>query len=186
MDYYRSNNGNIVWDWAWTRVPNSEEEKSEMEELVNMLQQWPISSNEDVWFWSGSEQNDFQVKEVRRSLTQQVDLNESVFSFFWNKWTTKKSLMFVWRAIEEKIPTASALAHRGMNLAGTICKTCGAAEETAVHILLQCNFAKRVWEEMTRKRRKAIQVMWHLWKARNEKIFGDGHNTEYVQQIGTV
>ncbi|MFS7931602.1 hypothetical protein Hanom_Chr04g00357861 [Helianthus anomalus] len=36
-----------------------------------------------------------------------------------------------------------------MSLAGTTCKTCGAVEESAAHILLQCNFAKRVWEKIT-------------------------------------
>ncbi|MFS7901448.1 hypothetical protein Hanom_Chr00s214214g01841501 [Helianthus anomalus] len=33
-----------------------------------------------------------------------------------------------------------------MNLLNVVCKTCGAAEESAVHILLRCNFAKRTWE----------------------------------------
>ncbi|KAJ0941285.1 hypothetical protein HanRHA438_Chr02g0092791 [Helianthus annuus] len=41
--------------------------------------------------------------------------------------------------IEEKIPSATTLT----------CKTCGAANETAVHILLSCNFAKRIWEAIT-------------------------------------
>ncbi|XP_021979327.1 uncharacterized protein LOC110875436 [Helianthus annuus] len=89
------------------------------------------------------------MKDVRQSLSQRMDLNEPAFDFVWNNWATKKGLIFVWRAIEERIPTATALRHRGMNLSETICKTCGAAEESAAHVLLQCNLAKRVWEKIT-------------------------------------
>ncbi|MFS7952854.1 hypothetical protein Hanom_Chr07g00611811 [Helianthus anomalus] len=87
-----------------------------------------------------------------------------------------------------------------MNLPDVMCKTCGAAEETAVHILIGCNFAKRVWEEITswlkipmvntgrnisellleisemprsRNVRKAIHavVIQTLWKTRNDRFF---------------
>ncbi|KAF5754404.1 putative reverse transcriptase zinc-binding domain-containing protein [Helianthus annuus] len=57
--------------------------------------------------------------------------------------------MFVWRAIEEKIASAVALRNRGINSLDTVCKTCGAAEESAAHILLRCNFAERTWELVT-------------------------------------
>ncbi|KAJ0939192.1 putative reverse transcriptase zinc-binding domain-containing protein [Helianthus annuus] len=36
-----------------------------------------------------------------------------------------------------------------MNLPDVLCKTCGATEETSQHILIECNFAKRVWEAIT-------------------------------------
>ncbi|XP_035838151.1 uncharacterized protein LOC118485801 [Helianthus annuus] len=40
----------------------------------------------------------------------------TAYDFEWNRWTTNKSLMFVWRAMEEKIPTVTALRSRGMNI----------------------------------------------------------------------
>ncbi|XP_021984692.1 uncharacterized protein LOC110880478 [Helianthus annuus] len=57
--------------------------------------------------------------------------------------------MFVWRAIDEKIASAKAPRSRGLNLPDIVYKTCGADEESAVHILLKCNFAKRTWEQVT-------------------------------------
>ncbi|XP_022023817.1 uncharacterized protein LOC110924087 [Helianthus annuus] len=49
----------------------------------------------------------------------------------------------------DRIATAVTLRNRGVNIPKVVCKICGAADETAVHILLQCNYAKRVWEEIT-------------------------------------
>ncbi|XP_022007305.1 uncharacterized protein LOC110906490 [Helianthus annuus] len=102
----------------------------------------------DVWYWSNYEQHEFNTKIVRQALSQQIDLNVPAFEFHWNRWTTNKSLMFVWRAIEEKVPTATTLRNRGMNLPDVICKTCGAADKTAAHVLIQCNFTKRIWEKI--------------------------------------
>ncbi|KAM0032887.1 putative reverse transcriptase zinc-binding domain-containing protein [Helianthus debilis subsp. tardiflorus] len=56
--------------------------------------------------------------------------------------------MFVWRAMEGKIPTAAALGNRGLNILDASCKICGAAEETAEHVLIRCNFAKRIWDKI--------------------------------------
>ncbi|KAM0012127.1 putative EF-hand domain, reverse transcriptase zinc-binding domain-containing protein [Helianthus debilis subsp. tardiflorus] len=66
-----------------------------------------------------------------------------IYVFSWNNWVSGKYTTFVWRANEEKIASAMALRNRGINLLDTICKTCGAAEESAVHVLLRCNFAKK-------------------------------------------
>ncbi|XP_035839067.1 uncharacterized protein LOC118486611 [Helianthus annuus] len=87
---------------------------------------------------------------VRYSLGRCLDINTVPNSFCWNSWVTKKSSMFVWRAIVEKIPSAVALRNRGMNIQDVMCKICDECEETAVHILLRCNFAKRVWSEVTK------------------------------------
>ncbi|KAM0043258.1 putative reverse transcriptase zinc-binding domain-containing protein [Helianthus debilis subsp. tardiflorus] len=37
-----------------------------------------------------------------------------------------------------------------MNLPNVTCKTCGAADESTHHILIECNFAKRVWEMISK------------------------------------
>ncbi|XP_022003330.1 uncharacterized protein LOC110900772 [Helianthus annuus] len=80
---------------------------------------------------------------------QNLDLKFTPSTFNWNNWVTRKSTTFVWRAIDEKVPSAVALRGRGMNLPDVTCKTCGAADEIAGHILLGCSFAKRVWEAIT-------------------------------------
>ncbi|XP_021991913.1 uncharacterized protein LOC110888710 [Helianthus annuus] len=120
-----------------------------MESLNDLLRQQNLLNRGDVWIWKNNEHQEFSVKNVNSSLSQNVDLNSAPCTFIWNNWVTTKSIMFVWRAIEEKILSAVALRSRGMNQIQVICKTCGAAEETADHILLGCNFARRIWEPIT-------------------------------------
>ncbi|XP_022015058.1 uncharacterized protein LOC110914576 [Helianthus annuus] len=135
LENYKILNGGRMWDWVWLRAPTSEAEKQEMDNLMGRLQI--------------SEHQEFSVKNVKSSLGQRLDLNSAAYVFSWNNWVTGKCTTFVWRAIEEKIASAVALRNRGMNLPDIICKTCGAAEESAVHIPLRCNFAKRTWESVT-------------------------------------
>ncbi|XP_021985280.1 uncharacterized protein LOC110881271 [Helianthus annuus] len=166
-------NGGKIWDWAWVRALNGDMEKHEMEELEMRLQQHLVVYNNDVWYWSSSEQQCFNVKDARQSLSNQLDLNEQAYEFVWNKWAPGKSLMFVWKAVEEKVPTTTALRGGGVNLQNVICQTCGAAEETAAHVLLQCNFAKRVWEEI---------VKWTKIPAANT----EGNLKELLQELNDL
>ncbi|XP_022032836.1 uncharacterized protein LOC110933944 [Helianthus annuus] len=147
-DCYRVNNVGKIWDWGWVRAPNCETEIQEMNALNTMLQQQSISLKEDEWFWKNSEQEGFTVRGVRQSLASQINLNEQANEFVWNRWATAKSVMFVWRAVDGRIPTATALRERGMVLTDYNCKLCGAAEETVSHLLLQCSFAKEIWEKI--------------------------------------
>ncbi|XP_022019097.1 uncharacterized protein LOC110919125 [Helianthus annuus] len=149
LENYRTLNGGRVWDWVWSRAPTSEEEKQEMENLKGRLQSQVSAQGSDVWFWKNSEHQEFSVKNVKASLGQRLDLNSAAYVFSWNNWVTSKCTTFMWRAIEEKIESAAALRNRGLNLPDILCKTCGAAVESAAHILLSCNFAKRTWELVT-------------------------------------
>ncbi|XP_021995580.1 uncharacterized protein LOC110892738 [Helianthus annuus] len=85
---------------------------------------------------------------VRQSLAKQIDLNSQSEEFVWNKWASGKSNMFVWRAINDKIPTAITLRERGLTLTDYNCSLCGEAEESANHVLLLCSFAKQVWKSI--------------------------------------
>ncbi|XP_021979691.1 uncharacterized protein LOC110875784 [Helianthus annuus] len=155
QEVYKVVNGGILWDWAWSRVPCSDAEKQEMVSLIHRLQQINIVNKGDVWVWKYNEDEEFCVKSVRHTLERNLDINALPNSFYWNSWVTKKSSMFVWRAIEEKIPSATALRNRGMDLPDVTCKICGEDEELAVHILLKCNFAKGYgtrWQSGQRRR----------------------------------
>ncbi|KAJ0567858.1 putative RNA-directed DNA polymerase [Helianthus annuus] len=149
QEMYTKITGGIIWDWAWVRVPYSDSEKQEMDSLKDRLQQINVDNKEDIWVWRHNGDEEFNVKAVRYSLGRYLDINTDPNAFYWNSWVTKKCSMFVWRAIVEKIPSAEALRNRGMNIQDITCKICGESEENAVHILLRCNFAKRVWREVS-------------------------------------
>ncbi|XP_022019525.1 uncharacterized protein LOC110919563 [Helianthus annuus] len=118
-DVYRTISGGTFWDWGWIRTPNSEEEKQETNILKERLQQQRMTETGDVWVWKNYEDQEFC------------------------------SVAFVWRALDEKIPSVVALRNRGMNIQDVRCKICGAEDETAGHILLRCNLAKRIWEALS-------------------------------------
>ncbi|XP_022033464.1 uncharacterized protein LOC110935379 [Helianthus annuus] len=149
LENYRILNGGRLWEWAWLSALSSTEDKQQIDNLMERLQHQVLPQNNDVWVWKNFEQQEFSVRNVKLSLGQNLDLNLPPNMFTWNNWATSKSVAFVWRAIEEKVPTAVALTGRCMNLPDVLCKTCGATEETAQHILIECNFAKRVWEAIT-------------------------------------
>ena len=48
---------------------------------------------------------------------------------------------FIWRASLGRIPSAIALAHRGVAVPSTACNYCGDGAENADHILINCPFA---------------------------------------------
>ncbi|XP_021979110.1 uncharacterized protein LOC110875222 [Helianthus annuus] len=145
-EVYKDINGGTFWDWEWTRAPNTDVEKQEMESLKEQLQQQKMSHVGDVWVWKNYEHQEFSVKNVKLSLGRNLDLNSSPSTFCWNSWATGNSAAFVWRAMDNKIPSAVALRDRGVNLQEVSCKICGAGDESAEHILLHCNLAARVWE----------------------------------------
>ncbi|MFS8027731.1 putative reverse transcriptase zinc-binding domain-containing protein [Helianthus anomalus] len=66
-------------------------------------------------------------------------------AFLTSRIAVPKVNLFVWRAVNERIPTAVALAERGVHLEDTRCGACGVADETASHLLASCVFARAVW-----------------------------------------
>ncbi|CAL9216766.1 unnamed protein product, partial [Arabidopsis halleri] len=62
----------------------------------------------------------------------------------WNTKTTPKIKMFLWKLLIKALPPGSTLAARGL-ISSVTCKRCG-GQEDAIHLLLTCPFAARVWE----------------------------------------
>ncbi|KAG7572559.1 Reverse transcriptase zinc-binding domain [Arabidopsis suecica] len=52
--------------------------------------------------------------------------------------------MFLWKLLVKALPLGSTLAARGL-ISSVTCKRCG-GQEDAIHLLLTCPFAARVWE----------------------------------------
>ncbi|KAJ0450914.1 putative RNA-directed DNA polymerase [Helianthus annuus] len=204
---YKLNQGGVLWDWKWSRLPTSSEEKKEWEALSAILLQQSVGRNDDMWSWKENTAKGFSVKDVRKEIAGSIDVNMAPGVFEWSKIATAKVNLFVWRAAEGRIPTKIALASRGIQVGSTVCKVCGAAPETADHIFIQCLFAKEVWlllwswmytpgrnhneslktrllEKQDWPRRKeriiyAIHLLavWSLWKNRNYKVFNDSNAT---------
>ncbi|XVF82802.1 hypothetical protein PTKIN_Ptkin16aG0079100 [Pterospermum kingtungense] len=51
---------------------------------------------------------------------------------------------FIWRVVSNIIPTACNLSSKGFTI-DRECRVCGSGDETVVHLLLDCVFARAVW-----------------------------------------
>jgi len=68
--------------------------------------------------------------------------------FSWHRAIPIKVSSFVWRARDGKIPVATALCKRDIQLQSNLCGACIDNEENADHALINCPFARQVWMEV--------------------------------------
>lgn len=77
--------------------------------------------------------------------------NSSSINFYWNSlWNLNihnKIKIFIWRALNNRLPTKDNLAKRGLNSL-TCCPICFCPLETITHTLLFCPRAKDIWKSL--------------------------------------
>ena len=161
-----------------------------------LITQIPLSSrrDDDVWYWSADSKGLFTVRSCYKML---VYLSEIPSSNIWQRiWKLKvpaKVKHFIWRAGVNVLPTADNLRRRQVELAST-CPICNAADESVVHCLLNCSFAKSCWllspigfeggcmyfgDWLARVFARcssddcdlAAMICWSLWLNRNSKVW---------------
>ncbi|KAL0410894.1 UNVERIFIED_CONTAM: hypothetical protein Slati_3679100 [Sesamum latifolium] len=75
------------------------------------------------------------------------------WKFIWNNYVPPRVQMFVWRCCHEAVLTASNLARR-VSTVETQCLMYGEAEESLLHVLLYCSYARQVWA--------LTNLRWHV------------------------
>lgn len=70
-----------------------------------------------------------------------------MFGLLWDKSIPLKVSAFCWRAVLDRIPSASNMSYRGIQLQPIqiTCCFCRNYEETTAHLLLHCIFSYNVW-----------------------------------------
>ncbi|KAJ0490856.1 putative RNA-directed DNA polymerase [Helianthus annuus] len=69
-------------------------------------------------------------------------------AFEWNNWVPKKVGIVAWRAEMERLPTRCALAARSIPVNDRTCIMCGSYDESSEHLLVSCQFAQMVWQNI--------------------------------------
>nr|XP_027067776.1 uncharacterized protein LOC113693433 [Coffea arabica] len=118
----------------------------------------------------------------------------------WNLNVKQKIKVFIWKCMNNALPVRELIYDR-TKLGEPICTGCGEGEETVEHLLFHCKNAEQVWNISpvqwegaadqrgcfrrwwsallgTRARQGGLEhicltanSLWHLWKARNERVF---------------
>ena len=115
-----------------------------MEEVIKLQN---LSDKRDKWVIPGAPNGEFSTGWFR-------DCNEcfktmgQVQQNYWNKWVPKKSNIFIWRLIRERIPTRRKLVDMGIDIPCTLCPICEKKEEDMSHLFFDCDLSTQLWSKL--------------------------------------
>jgi hypothetical protein len=83
----------------------------------------------------------------------------------WKIDAPSKALVLGWRLLLDRLPTRSALNHRGilLNPNDLLCVFCSLHVEDSGHLFLSCQFSKEVWAEIANWVGKKIVTGTACW-----------------------
>ncbi|XP_022008070.1 uncharacterized protein LOC110907385 [Helianthus annuus] len=103
-----------------------------------------LNHRNDSWRWNTGSNVMYTVKEARKWLRNDEGEVDG-YKYKWCKWIPSKCNVFTWRTNLDRIPTASALAHRNVNIGDGLCRLCGEVDETTDHIFTACRISNGLW-----------------------------------------
>ena len=130
-----------------------------------MILNIPLSrySEPDRLIWSDSELGLFSIKSVyfkaRMILgkdSNPLDERDQLWNVVWKAQVILKVKMFMWRLIQNIIPSASYLRGKGVQLDDTCC-VCRQHRESSFHVIFACTLSQDVWNKVRPKMSSFIQ-----------------------------
>ncbi|KAL9813246.1 putative ribonuclease H domain, reverse transcriptase zinc-binding domain-containing protein [Arabidopsis thaliana] len=125
------------------------------EDIIRIKKIKPVVSQDDFYVWKFNRSGDFSVKSAYWLNSQDIvsDVMQDAMALpstndlkcqVWDLQTDAKIKIFLWKVLCGAMPVAQALNKRGMSVDST-CQICGSEEESLMHILFACPFARQVW-----------------------------------------
>jgi hypothetical protein len=74
-------------------------------------------------------------------------INANYDAIIWKPWAPNKCKIFAWLAIQNRVWTAGRLTTRGWPN-NTFCPLCRHTRETVFHLLVDCRYSRRIWENL--------------------------------------
>jgi hypothetical protein len=143
----------LAWSWNWSEQL-SPSEVHQLEYLKELLLGFSLNSNsDDRWRWKFETMGFFSVRSCYSLLlasrpVEEVDENIlAAIKILWRNDVPSKILVFGWRLLLDRLPTRSALNHRGilLNSLDLTCVFCSLYLEDSNHLFFSCQFVKRIW-----------------------------------------
>ncbi|KAJ0533359.1 putative RNA-directed DNA polymerase [Helianthus annuus] len=138
-----------VSTFSWYCSPSSAEELIELGSLSDALSSYQFGHNSDTWTWTLDTSGSYTVGSVKECLQKRL-FSDLQVDYEWNNWCPKKVNFLIWRLIQDKIPTCTALTRRNILIQDDTCKLCGEMVESAIHLFASCRIAEQVWEFVSR------------------------------------
>ncbi|GKE40230.1 RNA-directed DNA polymerase, eukaryota, partial [Tanacetum coccineum] len=118
-------------------------EAQQLEQLTNLLDSVSLSNMEDRCFWDLNGEGVFQVKDVR-SVLDETFLPKENIPTRWVKSIPIKVNVFVWKLVQDRIPTRLNLMSRNIFVPSVECPVCNNDSESSSHLFFGCQVAKEV------------------------------------------
>ncbi|XP_071728135.1 uncharacterized protein [Rutidosis leptorrhynchoides] len=140
---------NSTWSytWCWTRnlTGRLHGELIQLKELVEY--EAKIGYGECSWKCKTGAGNEYKSKFVTEKINELTTQNDnSRKATLRNNLLPQKIRIFIWRTMRKRIPTRVELDKRGVDLDTMLCPMCNDTIETVEHAILECKFAKEIWE----------------------------------------
>lgn len=144
VDRIGNDNDAGLVQWEWKRYPSSDDETRELIECFRLVTSVRLQHRRDSWRWNSGSNITYTVKETRKWLrNDQGNPNGDVYK--WCKWIPSKCNVFMWRTSLDRIPTASNLIRRNINIGDGLCSFCGEVPESTDHIFTGCLHSNGLW-----------------------------------------
>ncbi|XP_071713063.1 uncharacterized protein [Rutidosis leptorrhynchoides] len=138
-------NGSSFGNWCWSRPPSGRA-TNDLMELNNIISSVTLSDRQDSWKYSLDPTGIFTTKSLTILINSlKLGSNALSLSIPRNKLIPQKVYIFIWRAIQYKIPVRFEIDKRGIDLDSTLCPLCESDIETTEHILCSCPKTALIW-----------------------------------------
>ncbi|GJY58434.1 reverse transcriptase domain-containing protein [Tanacetum coccineum] len=103
-----------------------------------------INKVKDTCVWSLGTDETFSVKDARCIIDSKI-LPSLATSIVLDKNIPRKSIIFIWRLILDRLPHKLNLSSRGIDIEAISCPSCNGNVEFSNHVFFDCNIAKDIW-----------------------------------------
>jgi hypothetical protein len=148
-----------VWQWNfnWRRNLFTWEEE-QYNEFLDIIAPFTPSDHDDRWLWMEDDGHGFSAKSTYLLLVAEHNppvahdpLMMFVFKYLWKCGVPSKVCVFAWQLLLDRIQTKDNLMKRRIiDVQQGHCVKCMMGTETALHLFLHCNYAAKIWYDVTR------------------------------------
>ncbi|XP_057770740.1 uncharacterized protein LOC130990529 [Salvia miltiorrhiza] len=143
--------GKWVWEFGWKRIFNNVEFVEFVDLWLCLCRVFIRPGLADSIAWNSSRSEIFTTKEMYTILhnsRQSMETTPNALKDIWHKCIPCKVSSFVWKALQDRIPTRENLLKRRIFLENNCysCPLCPALFESTDHILISCAYSNQVWK----------------------------------------
>ncbi|GKB14500.1 RNA-directed DNA polymerase, eukaryota, reverse transcriptase zinc-binding domain protein [Tanacetum coccineum] len=133
---------------SFRQDPRGGAQQSQLDALMDKLQDVSLVNMRDRWVWSLEGSRDFSVASVRK-LVDDNTLPEISAKSRWVKVVPIKVNIHAWKVRLDCLPTRLNLSRGGLDIDSIICPMCENAVELTRHIFFTCHLAREIFRKIT-------------------------------------